>query len=433
MYNISIKYIQGKLAFLESYQIVHHWSRLAGIILFSLMVGLPFITRSGLSLIMLQCNIIWFLWIFTTPIEDITPISSWLIRMVGVNFLATTFSPLPIIAFKGLTKVIAYLSIYNLTTKLLTESYLWWDRLVVGLLIGELITTINVLFQIHNGTPQFARWVDPQSICHGIIRAYGTFDNPNLLSGYLIPLLPISLITLLRWRGILLRCFAFISFSLGILSIVFTYSRAGWIGAIASLSSLILLLILHYKYKGSRPWQKLFSFMLIFSVSAVILMGLMKIDSLNIRFTSLLVGRIDSSNNFRINVWIASIKMIHNRFWYGIGPGNDIFNSVYPIYQQPKFNALSTYSILLEFLVAGGIPLFLVNLGLIYQSLRTGLQNLSGQSPWILPKIAAISGIIGLLVQGIADTIFFRPEIQISWYFCLSTLTCSTIYDKRNP
>ena len=47
-------------------------------------------------------------------------------------------------------------------------------------------------------------------------------------------------------------------------------------------------------------------------------------------------GARDSSNNFRINVWLAAIAMVQERPWLGIGPGNDAFNSIYPLYQQPR-------------------------------------------------------------------------------------------------
>ena len=44
------------------------------------------------------------------------------------------------------------------------------------------------------------------------------------------------------------------------------------------------------------------------------------------RVMSIFVGREDSSNNFRINVWTAVIDMIKDRPILGIGPGNDAFN-----------------------------------------------------------------------------------------------------------
>jgi O-antigen ligase len=140
---------------------------------------------------------------------------------------------------------------------------------------------------------------------------------------------------------------------------------------------------------------------------------------------SLLAGRQDSSNNFRINVWMAALQMVQDRPWLGIGPGNTAFNLIYPLYQQPKFNALSAYSVPLELLVEGGIPALLAGLGLLQASLRRGLGQLRGESSWALPALGAIAAIAGLCVQGATDTIFFRPEVQLIGWFCLATLAVS--------
>jgi signal transduction histidine kinase len=72
--------------------------------------------------------------------------------------------------------------------------------------------------------------------------------------------------------------------------------------------------------------------------------------------------------------------MVQERPWLGIGPGNTAFNLIYPLYQQPKFNALSAYSVPLELLVEGGIPALLAGLGLLAASLRQGLAQLRGES-----------------------------------------------------
>jgi putative inorganic carbon (HCO3(-)) transporter len=158
---------------------------------------------------------------------------------------------------------------------------------------------------------------------------------------------------------------------------------------------------------------------------AALVVAVTQIEPLRIRVFSLVAGREDSSNNFRINVWLAAIEMIQDRPWLGIGPGNSAFNLIYPLYQQPKFNALSAYSVPLELLVEGGIPGLVAGLGLLLASLRAGLAQLKGEATWALPALAAIAAIAGLCVQGATDTIFFRPEVQITGWFCLATLAVS--------
>jgi putative inorganic carbon (HCO3(-)) transporter len=137
---------------------------------------------------------------------------------------------------------------------------------------------------------------------------------------------------------------------------------------------------------------------------------------------SLVAGREDSSNNFRMNVWTAALEMIRDRPWIGIGPGNTAFNLIYPLYQQPKFNALSAYSIPLEWLVEAGIPGLISGAGLFLTAMATGLSQRDARGPLVLPALAAIAAFAGLAVQGLTDTIFFRPEVQLIALFSLATL-----------
>jgi putative inorganic carbon (HCO3(-)) transporter len=117
--------------------------------------------------------------------------------------------------------------------------------------------------------------------------------------------------------------------------------------------------------------------------------------------------------------------MIQARPWLGIGPGNDAFNLIYPLYAQPRFSALSAYSIPLELAVEAGIPGLLAGVGLVVASLRQGLQLWRGDGPWALPAMGVLAVIAALLVQGLTDTIFFRPEVQLIGWFCLATLAAA--------
>ena len=186
-----------------------------------------------------------------------------------------------------------------------------------------------------------------------------------------------------------------------------------------------LLLVLRSTRNWPALWRRLFPLLLIVVGVAALVIAVTQIEPLRIRVLSLVAGRQDSSNNFRINVWLAAIEMIQDRPWLGIGPGNSAFNLIYPLYQQPKFNALSAYSVPLELLVEGGIPGLLAGLGLLQASVRGGLAQLRGESGWALPALAAVAAIAGLCVQGATDTIFFRPEVQMTGWFCLATLTVS--------
>ena len=406
---------------------------LAGLVLCALMAGLPLVTRGGLSLLILAAGLLWLLWALGRPAGRIGAISGWLLLMVGIAVVATGCSPVPLAAFKGLLKLLSYLGVYALMRQLLAQAPQWWDRIVAALLAGELLSAVLAIRQLYGDTSELARWADPNSVADGTIRVYGPLENPNLLAGYLIPILPIALVALLRWRSWPQRLFAAASLLLGTIALFLSYSRGGWLGMLAALGGLILLLVLRQTRHWPPLWRRLFPLLLITASVAMLVVAVTQVEPLRIRVLSLVAGRQDSSNNFRINVWLAAIDMIQERPWLGIGPGNSAFNLIYPLYQQPKFNALSAYSVPLELLVEGGVPNLLAGLGLLIASLRAGLAQLKGESSWALPALAAVAAIAGLGVQGLTDTIFFRPEVQISGWFCLATLAVSRSSSPQEP
>ena len=416
---------QGLLAGHAAGPLASRFSLLAGLVLCALMAALPVVTRAGLSLLILAAGALWVLWALCTPPGRIGGISGWLLLMLGIAVLATGFSPVPMAALKGLLKLVSYLGVYALMRQLLATAPQWWNRIVAALLAGELLSSVLAIRQLYGDTTELARWADPNSVADGTIRVYGPLENPNLLAGYLIPILPLALVALLRWRRWPQRLFAAASLGLGTGALFLSYSRGGWLGMLAALGAAVLLLVLRQTRHWPTLWRRLFPLLLLAGAAAVLALAVTQIEPLRIRVMSLLAGRQDSSNNFRINVWLAAIEMIQDRPWLGIGPGNSAFNLIYPLYQQPKFNALSAYSVPLELLVEGGVPNLLAGLGLLLASIRAGWAQLKGESSWALPAIAALAAIAGLCMQGATDTIFFRPEVQLSGWFCLATLSVS--------
>ncbi|MFO0031857.1 MAG: IctB family putative bicarbonate transporter, partial [Cyanobacteriota bacterium] len=291
-----------------------------------------------------------------------------------------------------------------------------------ALLAGSLLTSVIGIRQLYGDAGALARWSDANSVAQGTVRIYSTLENPNLLGGYLLPILPMAAVAMLRWAGWPRRLFAGAALGLGIVTLVLTYSRGAWMGMVASLALLALLLVLRQTRTWPPLWRRLVPILLLGGGALVLVLLITQVEPLRVRVMSLVAGREDSSNNFRMNVWTAALEMIRDRPWIGIGPGNTAFNLIYPLYQQPKFNALSAYSIPLEWLVEAGIPGLISGAGLFLTAMATGLRQRDAHGPLVLPALAAIAAFAGLAVQGLTDTIFFRPEVQLIALFSLATL-----------
>ena len=413
---------QGCLQRADSGPLGRQLTLIAGLVLCALMAGLPLVTRSGLSLLVLASGLLWLLLALTTSPGPLVEIDRWILGILAIALLATGFSPVPLAAAKGLVKLVSYLGVYALMRQLLTLAPVWWDRIVAALLAGNLVTCVIGIRQLYGDSSELASWADPNSVADGTVRIYSTLENPNLLAGYLLPVLPLALVALLSWPGRARKLFALTALVLGISALVLTYSRGAWMGLVAEAAVILLLLAVRATRAWPLLWRRLLPLLLLLGGAALLVILVTQVEPLRVRVMSLVAGRQDSSNNFRINVWLAALDMVQARPWLGIGPGNDAFNQIYPLFQQPKFNALSAYSIPLELAVEAGIPGLLAGIGLLLASLRSATSLWRSDSCFSLPALAAIAVIVGLTVQGLTDTIFFRPEVQLSGWFCIATL-----------
>ena len=61
----------------------------------------------------------------------------------------------------------------------------------------------------------------------------------------------------------------------------------------------------------------------------------------------------------------------------------------------------------------------------------TGLRQWRAEGPLVLPSLAAVAAFAGLAIQGLTDTIFFRPEVQLIAMFSLATLAASRSLQAR--
>ena len=400
--------------------------QLSGAVLMLLLAGLPFVSRSGLGLEILASGLLWLLWSLCSPPGRIGPTGRWLLLILALACVSTGWSPVPLAAAKGLLKLVSYMGVYALLCRLLRSHPVWWNRLLAALLSGGVLSSVLALRQLYASTEELARWADPGSMSTGAIRIYGPLGNPNLLAGYLLPIVPLAVVAVFRWQGLGQKVFAAVTCLLSATAVLFTYSRGGWLGLLAAMAVLVFLLLLRGTAEWPPLWRRLVPLGVLFAGGVLVVIAATQLEPIRTRVVSLVAGRGDSSNNFRINVWLAALEMIQDRPWLGIGPGNNAFNSIYPLYQQPNFNALSAYSVPLELMVEMGVPGLLACCGLLVSSVRTDLHL--GDSSGLI-AIGCLAGIAGLLTQGITDTIFFRPEVQLIGWFCLASL--STRSDHR--
>jgi putative inorganic carbon (HCO3(-)) transporter len=84
-------------------------------------------------------------------------------------------------------------------------------------------------------------------------------------------------------------------------------------------------------------------------------------------------------------------------------------------------------------LVEAGVPGLLAGLAVLVTAVRSGLRLGRGEGRLALPALAAVAVFAGLAVQGLTDTIFFRPEVQLVALFSLATLAAAAADPLQQP
>jgi len=495
------RYLVGLLQSWRQTSFVLQWAEPIAAFLVSLVYVLtPFVPNQLVGILLLACAGFWLLLTVSDETSSseanrATPIHLLVLLYWGISTIATALSPVKLAAFTGWQKLTLYLLLFAMLARVLKSPRLrsWLITLYLNV---SLIVSVYGMRQWFFGAKQLATWVDPESGLSGVTRVYSYLGNPNLLAGYLLPAVILSLMAIFVWQGkvqkslartifvVYVACFvtAFLflilnkgSWGNALLAVVFgvpvalfvwqgrikqalamsmlitnttclllTSSRGSWIGLVISL--LVLLLLLRYWFSDQIPpfWRRWGIPIIFGTLAGLLLLGVIFVEPLRVRVFSIFAGRNDSSNNFRMNVWSGVIKLIadhpENRplpnFVFGIGPGNNAFNKVYPLYQiHPRYTALSAYSIILEVLVETGVFGLFTFLWLLFVSLNVGWKQLvrlkklgTSDGFWL---IGAIATMLGMLGHGTVDTVWYRPEVNTLWWMIVALI--ASYYQPPSP
>ncbi|MEB3267521.1 MAG: IctB family putative bicarbonate transporter [Leptolyngbya sp.] len=401
------------------------WADGIGLVLVAIIFALaPYVSTTLIGVLMLACGGFWLLLTLSDEAgEGLTPIHLVVVLYWGVMAIATALSPVKAAALQGLVKLTLNVLLFLLMARVMRRSPLRTSLIAVYLLTSLVVSSYG-LRQWFFGAEALATWVDPTSNLAGTTRVYSYLGNPNLLAGYLIPAVMLSGAALFAWPRWAPKALAAVALLVNTACLVLTFSRGGWLGFVAASGVLLILLVQFWSLRFPPFWRRWALPALVGAGAAAVVLAVVTLDPLRDRVMTIFAGRSDSSNNFRINVWAAVVEMIKDRPILGIGPGNDAFNAVYPFYQRPRFTALSAYSIFLETLVEAGILglaaflwLMVVTVGQGWRRLQHLRETQAREAYWLM---AALATQAGMLVHGLVDTIWYRPQVSTLWWLMLA-------------
>lgn len=431
---LATSYLHRGVGLLRSWRqtsISMQWGEAIAATLLSIVYGLaPFVSNNLTGIFLIACAAFWLLQTISDDTAapnapSVTPIHLLVLLYWGVAFIATALSPVRNFAITDLRNFTLYLFLFALVARVLQSPRLrsW---IIVLYLHMSLIVSIYGVRQKFFGAAQLATWVDPESPLSKNTRVYSYLGNPNLLAGYLLPAIILSLVAIFAWRGLPRKALALTMLIVNLACFRFADSRGSFIGL--ALAAVVMVLLLRYWYGENLPrfWRTWLVPILLGSFVGLFALAFGASEMFRLRIISVFAGRGDSSNNFRINVWTAVFQMIRDRPIIGIGPGHASFNHVYPFYQVPKFTALSAYSIFLEIIVEMGLIglgcflwLLTVTFNTAWLQVQRFHQNNIVDGLWL---IGAVASLVAMLGHGLVDTVWYRPEINTLWWLMVGII-----------
>ncbi|MEL7067656.1 MAG: IctB family putative bicarbonate transporter [Cyanobacteria bacterium J06581_3] len=386
----------------------------------------PYVSTAMIGWLLIAAAGFWVLLTVSDRAEGwLTPLHFAVIAYWLAMVLATAFSPVKAEALSGLIKLTLNIFLFLLLARILRIKELR-SGLILVYLLTALIVSAYGLRQFYFGAEALATWVDPESEMAGATRVYSYLRNPNLLAGYLMPAVSFGAMAIFAWERWLPKLLALVMTVTSSACLVLTLSRGGWLGFVAMGFVMMVLAVYWISPKLPPTWRLLAVPLLIGVSAAVVVAAVLFVPQIRGRVMSIFAMREDSSNNFRLNVYAAVFEMIRAKPVFGIGPGNEAFNKIYPLFQRPNYTALSAYSIYFETLAEGGIVAGLAFLWMIGLSLQQGIvqlmrlrETLDEGGYWVIGTLGAIAG---LLIQGTFDTVWYRPQISTLWWMLLAIL-----------
>ena len=390
------------------------------------------LSSDGIGFIALITVFLTLLKVFTKRGEKFEPnhFEIWLLAYFMIVLISLAGSTLFALSFKGFMKTVTYLGFYIAVVHYLKDNR---DKIpyllgTIGLCAG--FESLAGILQNFSHVQEISTWQDVSSLNpeQVMTRVYGTLKpyNPNLLGGYFVAAIP----AIFGMFGYFLyekkNIPAVISgvLALGaVVALFLTGCRGSYIGCLVIFCGLFAVSA-KYLWKN---YKKIY-LSVAGGAAAIACAALLFVTSLRARVLSIFAMRQDSSNSFRFNVYQSALQMAKDNWLLGIGVGNKNFREIYGLYMKTGFDALSAYNIFLETAVESGIFALIAFVGFLIVMIKDSVLYIlkSDNIKNVIFISAGIISIIAVMVHGLVDTVFFRPQIQFV-FWTMAAVVSSTL------
>jgi O-antigen ligase len=350
------------------------------------------------------------------PKYKATPIDA----LVILFFIVLCYSTLTSYFIKDSINVLAVhtlmLAFFFVVTRTINSRYKLY-LLIALLIISASLTSLYGVYQYVGGSATTEAWVDTTMFEDIQSRVGSTFSNPNILGEYLIMMIPLAL-SLLWYRKKLVYKGIFVAI-IGLLGlcIVLTFSRGAWLGLMVALVGFSVI-------KDKR--------LFVLCIIALFIAPFVLPPSVMHRFTS--IGNLaDTSSSYRMSILLGSLRMAQDFWITGIGLGSLAFKAIYPKYSLAAAYALHSHNVYIQVILEMGIAGAFMFMLIILVFVRATLARQSKGKDIFLSTVmlAACAGVIGYLVQGLVENIWYNYRILQTFWVVLALGLCAVRLSKE--
>ena len=372
---------------------------------------------------------------------DIAALMFAVMMLVGGVFSMSRASLKPMLVY------LCFMSVYFLIVCLIRTGE-WLKRTVISAVASGTAVAAYGIFQYVTGRIGFStKWLDSEMFEDISGRAISTLENPNMLGEYLIMIIPIAAALMLCSETLRRRVVCFLAFGLLGCCLIVTWSRGAWLGMM--FAALVFCLI----------WNKRCLHLFWVLLLSIPFLPLILPQNILVRFAS--IGNIaDTSTSYRLNIWLGTVKMLPSRILSGIGIGEGAWKLVYPHYSLTGVSeAPHSHSLYFQIWIEMGLlalVIFVVFIGMLFASNFSMYAKLSDAGDSLISRItpaplkdaalserrmspeeyedrrvrrsrnsfrlmaaAPLCGILGVLVQGFTDYMWYNYRVYLMFWICL--------------
>ncbi len=334
-----------------------------------------------------------------------SPVNKWICLFAIVYMTSTLMSVTPAASLNG-GLLITFFALFAIVLQGAVKTEREADGIIWIMTAAGLLVSVYGIAQMLFGAVSTESWVDSDSFSDISLRVYSTLDNPNVLAEYLLLIIPLGVSCVFTAKSNKARMFALLSVGAMAVCMILTYSRGGWLGLIFAAAVFLVLIDRRFVILGIAALAVLLAVM-----PSTIMDRLLSIGDMT-----------DSSTSYRVSIWLASIDMLKDYWFCGIGTGTTAFNAVYPLYGYNTASAKHAHSLYLQILCeCGAVGLFAL-LGAVMSFIRTTASALARTDDKCLriKLIAVISAVAGFLVQSATDYSFYNYRVVLIFWAVLA-------------